>query len=231
MTVGIMQPYFLPYIGYWQLMAAVDRFVIYDNVQYTKKGWINRNRFLRNGEATYFTLPLRKDSDYLTISERALAEDFDPRTLLNPLSSAYRQAPRCAVVLPLLEQIVAAAPRNLFEYLHHSIALTAQQLELRTPIVVSSSIDIDHSLRSESKVIAICRALGADRYVNFVGGRDLYSPETFAASGIELKLIRSQLTEYPQLAHPFVPALSILDVMMFNSTEAIQRMLGEYELL
>src|SRR5205809_1520347 len=103
-----MQPYFLPYIGYWQLLAAVDRFVGYDNIQYAKKGWINRNRFLRNGADAFFTVPLKKGSDFLDIAERSIADDFDPATLLNPLAAAYRKAPCFAEVFPLIERIVTA---------------------------------------------------------------------------------------------------------------------------
>ena len=231
MTVGIMQPYFLPYLGYWHLLAAVDRFVVYDNIQYTKKGWINRNRFLRDGAEAQFTLPLKKGSDYLNVADRAIADDFDPQTLLNQFANAYGKAPHFAAVFPLIETIVKAAPRNLFEYLHHSLTMTADYLEIKTPIVVSSTIPIDHQLKAGDKVLAICRAVGADRYVNTIGGRELYSPAVFAASGVELRFIQSRLTEYQQFAHPFVPGLSILDVMMFNSRDAVRRMLGEYELV
>ena len=226
-----MQPYFLPYIGYWHLLAAVDQFVLYDNIQYTKKGWINRNRFLRNGGDAFFTLPLKKGSDYLNVSERALADGFDPATLLNPLAEAYRKAPFFATVFPLLESIVSAAPRNLFEYLRHSLVVTAAHLEIRTPIVVSSTVAIDHGLKSQEKVIALCQALGATRYVNFAGGRALYSPAAFTAAGIELKFIESRPIVYPQFGQPFVPALSILDVLMFNSRDAVRRMLGDYDLV
>lgn len=226
-----MQPYFLPYIGYWQLLAAVDRFVVYDNIQYTKKGWINRNRFLRHGADAFFTLPLKKGSDYLDVAERSLADDFDPAAFLKPLTAAYRKAPFFDAVYPVLETIVTAAPRNLFEYLHHSLTVTAGYLEIATPIVVSSSVGIDHRLRSEQKVIAICQAEGAGRYVNFIGGRDLYSAEAFAAAGIELRFIQSRPISYQQFDHPFVPALSILDVLMFNSTATVRRMIGDYELV
>lgn len=231
MTIAIMQPYFLPYIGYWQLMAAVDQFVIYDNIQYTKKGWINRNRFLRNGEAVTFSLPLKKASDYLNIVERSLADDFAPRTLLNPFAEAYRKAPRFSEVFPVIESVVTAAPRNLFEYLKHSLVSVAKPLNIATPLVVSSTLAIDHGLRSEAKVIAICKALGADRYINSMGGQALYSRDTFAAEGIELAFMRTHVREYPQFGQPFVPALSVLDVMMFNSPDAIVRMLGDYELV
>jgi len=226
-----MQPYFLPYIGYWQLLGAVDRFVVYDNIQYSKKGWVNRNRFLRNGADALFTLPLKKGSDFLNVAERSIADDFDPGTLLNPLEGAYRRAPFFCAVFPVIETIVTAAPRNLFEYLHYSLVVIADYLEIRTPIVVSSTVAIDHGLKAERKVLALCKALGATRYVNAIGGREMYSVSAFAQDGIELKFIRSRPIAYRQYDNPFVPSLSIVDVMMFNSREAVRDMLGEYDLV
>lgn len=226
-----MQPYFLPYLGYWQLMAAVDRFVVYDNIQYAKKGWINRNRFLRNGADAFFTVPLKKGSDFLNVADRSIADDFDPKTLLNPLAAAYRKAPLFGDVFPVLEAIVTAAPRNLFAFLHHSLVTTANYLEIQTPIVVSSTVAIDHGLKSERKVIALCQALGATRYVNAIGGRELYSVPAFAEAGVELKFIQSRPIVYRQYDHPFVPGLSIIDAMMFNSRDAVRSMLGEYDLV
>ena len=226
-----MQPYFVPYIGYWQLLAAVDRFVVYDNIEYTKKGWINRNRFLRNGGDAPFTLPLKKGSDFLHVRERSLADDFNPATLLNPFREAYRKAPHFDDVFPLIETIVTAAPKNLFDYLLHSLRATAAYLEISTPIVVSSTVPIDHSLKSGEKVLAMCGALGANRYLNTIGGRTLYAADAFAAAGVELKFIQTRPLTYPQLGQTFVPGLSILDVMMFNSPDAVRRLLGEYDLL
>ena len=226
-----MQPYFLPYIGYWQLLAAVDRFVVYDNIQYAKKGWINRNRFLRDGADAFFTVPLKKGSDFLNVADRAIADDFNPKTILNPMAAAYRKAPFFGDVFPMLETIVTAAPRNLFEYLHHGLVVTANYLEIRTPIVVSSTVAIDHGLKSESKVLALCNALGATRYVNSIGGRELYSMPTFAQQGIELKFIQSRPITYRQYDKPFVPGLSIVDVMMFNSRDAVRGMLGDCDLV
>ena len=231
MTLAIMQPYFLPYIGYWQLMAAVDRFVVYDNIQYTKQGWINRNRFLRNGTDAYFTLPLKKASAFLNIADRVLADDFNPRTILNPLAEAYRKAPFFDAVFPVIEAVVSAESRNLFEYLHHSLRVVAKYLEIRTPIIVSSTVPIDHGLKAESKVMAICQALGAARYINSIGGQGLYSPAAFAGRGIELQFLRPAAITYRQFDQPFVPSLSIVDVMMFNSRDAVRGMLGAYELV
>ena len=231
MTLGIMQPYFLPYIGYWQLLAAVDRFVVYDNIQYAKKGWINRNRFLRNGADAFFTVPLSKGSDFLNVADRSIADDFDPQTILNPMAAAYRRAPFFADVFPILETIVTAAPRNLFEYLHRSLVIIAGHLEIQTPIVVSSTVAIDHGIKSERKVLALCKALGATRYINPAGGRDLYSVSTFAEHGIELQFIQSRPILYRQYDNPFVPSLSIVDVLMFNSRNAVRGMLGEFDLV
>lgn len=230
-TLGIMQPYFLPYIGYWQLLAAVDRFVVYDNIEFTKKGWINRNRFLRNGTDAIFTVPLKKASDALTVAERTLADDFDPAMLLNPLIAAYRKAPFFSAVFPVIEKVIAATPRNLFEYLHHGLKVIAEYLDIRTPVVVSSTVDIDHTLKAERKVLALCEALGATRYINSVGGRELYSARAFAERGIELRFLQSRPVPYPQYNHPFVPALSIVDVMMFNSGDTVRGMLGAYDLV
>ena len=225
-----MQPYFLPYIGYWQLLALVDRFVVYDNVQYTKKGWINRNRFLRNGTDAYFTLPLKHGSDFLDVVDRYIADDFTPRGLLDQLAGAYRRAPFFAETFPVIEQVVGAAPRNLFEYLHHSITAITAHLEIRTPLVVSSTVPIDHGLKAEQRVLALCGALGATRYVNSSGGRDLYSPDAFAARGIELRFLQSRTAPYRQFNDTFVANLSIVDVLMFNSRDTVRRMLSEYDL-
>lgn len=231
MSLGIMQPYFLPYLGYWQLMARVDRFVVYDNVQYTKKGWINRNRFLRNGEPAWFTLPLRAASDSLDVREREVAPDFDRDKLLRSLASSYRRAPQFDAVFPFVERVVRASMTNLFDFLHHSLVETAAILGIATPIVVSSSVAIDHALIGERRVVALCRALGADRYLNPLGGQALYSGATFAAESIRLEFLHPRLREYPQFGGPFVPGLSILDVLMFNAPDAVREMLDDCDVI
>lgn len=226
-----MQPYFLPYIGYWQLLSAVDRFIVYDNVQYTKKGWINRNRFLRQGGDALFTVPLKKGSDFLTIVERSIADDFDSSDLVNGLTSAYRRAPFFGDAFPLIESIVTSAPRNLFEYLFNSIRMMSEWLGIGTPMIVSSTVAIDHALKGESKVLALCRSLEATHYVNAIGGRTMYSGESFSGQGIELKFIQTRPIVYRQFDHPFVANLSIVDVLMFNSRDAVREMLGAYDLV
>jgi len=229
MKVAIMQPYLFPYIGYFQLINSVDAFVIYDNIQFSKKGWINRNRILVNGADAYITLPLKKDSDYLDVVERQLSDDWplERKKLLNRITESYRKAPQFAAVYPLIEQIVMHEEKNLFRYILNSLQLLNSYLEIGTPLVISSSVEIDHSLKAEKKVIALCQALKADTYINPIGGVELYDKAGFKAEGIELQFLKANAVPYPQLKNEFVPFLSIIDVMMFNDRESLKRMIRE----
>jgi hypothetical protein len=222
MRVAIMQPYFFPYVGYFQLIGAVDLFIVYDNIKYTKKGWINRNRMLQSGKDVRFSLPLRSDSDSLDIRDRALAADFNRDKLLNQLRGAYSRAPNFAAVFDMVERAVRHPDTNLFTYLHHALARCCEHLGLTTPVRVSSTVEIDHGLKNQDRVIALAQAVGATTYVNAIGGLELYSREAFEAKGLELKFIRSRPFEYPQFGDPFVPWLSIIDVLMFNSLDTVR---------
>jgi len=232
MNVAVMQPYFFPYIGYFQLMAAVDTFVVYDNVKYTKKGWINRNRILCNGKETLLSLPLRKGPDHLDIREREVAPTFEPRGMLRLLDTAYRGAPHFGSTFPLLERILLQEETNLFRFLHGSIREIAAHLDLRARILVSSEVDIDHGLRHKDRILAICTALEAGTYVNAAGGTALYAPADFREHGIELKFIKSLPLEYPQAGTPFIPWLSIIDVLMRNPPDTVRAWVtSNYELI
>ena len=227
-----MQPYFFPYIGYFQLIAAADLFILYDNVKYTKKGWINRNRMLQNGKDVMFSLPLKSDSDFLDVCQRELAPDFNREKLLNQFKGAYRRALYFEQTFPLVEQIVRYDDANLFRFLHHAIVKTCEHLGITTEIKASSNIAIEHDLKNQDKVLALCGAVDAKTYVNAVGGMELYSKETFREKGFDLKFIQTKPFEYPQLGDTFVPWLSIVDVMMFNSLDTIQSCIStNYELI
>lgn len=231
MKLAIMQPYFLPYIGYYQLIHAVDMFLVYDNIQYTKKGWINRNRFLKNGGAAVFTLPLKKDASEGDVVQRELATDFDRKKLLNQLREAYRRAPFFNQVFPIVEVIIGNEEQNLFRYIHASIVTMCKHLEISTTIKISSDVAIDHDLKGQDKVLALCQAVGAEVYVNSSGGAGLYSHGDFRECGIELQFMRAKPFEYPQFGQPFQPWLSIIDVLMFNALEAVKTgLLENYEL-
>lgn len=232
LKAAIMQPYFLPYIGYFQLINSVDVFVIYDNIKYTKKGWINRNRMLAGGTDVGFSIPLKKDSDSLDVRERELSADFNRLKMLNQFREAYRNAPYHAAVLNLVEEILVTEDLNLFGFLHTSILKVCKYLDIKTRIIVSSTLDIDHSLQSQSKVIALCQAVEATTYINPIGGIELYSRDAFSSKGIELAFLRSKPLEYRQFNSLFVPWLSIVDIMMFNPAEKIHEYLSSgYDLI
>lgn len=222
MKLAIMQPYFLPYIGYFQLIAAVDVFVVYDNIKYTKKGWINRNRLLRNGAAVTFSLPLRKDSDSLDVRDRHLSEDFDREKLLNMIRGAYERAPHFRTAFPTIKEVVEYDEANLFRFLFNSILRLCEHLGIDTKVVTSSDVAIDHDLKSQDRVIALCEALGAATYLNPIGGTELYSAGDFSDKGIELRFLKSRPISYAQFGQAFVPWLSIIDVMMFNPPEQVE---------
>jgi hypothetical protein len=227
-----MQPYFFPYIGYFQLMRAVEKFVIYDNIQFTKKGWINRNKILLNGRASYITLPLKKDSDYLDIYDRYLAENFqiERKKILRKIESAYRKAPFYENVLPIIKKSLAYENNNLFCFINNSISLVKKYLSIETSIVKSSSINIDHSLKGQDRVLAICKELQASEYINLPGGTSLYSKKRFSDSDIKLKFIYPLSISYQQNALEFIPSLSILDVLMWNPVNKVVEFLDFYDI-
>lgn len=231
MKLAIMQPYFLPYIGYWQLINAVDTFVIYDNIKYTKRGWFNRNRYLLNGKDALFSINIKNDSDNKNVGERFLASDYNRAKLIAKFQNAYSNAPMKNEIVPLLSEIINCQDENLFSYIYNSVVKICEYLEIKTKIIISSSVNIDHSLKSENKVLAICNTLGASVYINSIGGIELYSKEKFREQGVELKFIKPKSVEYKQFPNVFVPNLSIIDVMMFNSKETIKLFLEEYDLL
>ena len=160
MKIAIMQPYFFAYLGYFQLINAVDSFVIYDNIQYTKKGWINRNRYLLNGKDELFSIALKKDSDFLDVCERFISSEFNRQKLIAKFANAYAKAPCKGEVMPLLESIINYKANNLFEYIFNSVLKICEFLGIKTKFIVSSSINIDHeNLKGKDKVIAISLSL------------------------------------------------------------------------
>lgn len=228
MNIAIMQPYLFPYIGYFQLMNAVDEFIVYDNIQFSKKGWINRNRILVNGADAYITLPLKKDSDYLDIKDRYLSDDWktESKKMLNRVTESYRKAPYFESVFPLIEKSLLYEDKQLFNFIFNSLNLTKDFLDIKTSFVISSTISIDHHLKSTEKVIALCKHQNATTYINPIGGVELYSKEEFKKEGLELKFIKANHIIYPQFKNDFIPYLSIIDIMMFNSKEEIKNHLN-----
>ena len=217
-----MQPYFFPYIGYFQLMSAVDAFVVYDNIKYTKKGWINRNRLLSNGMDAVFSLPLANASDQCQVFERSLAANYQADKIMRQMTGAYQKAPFFSATQALVAKVCQYSNHNLFAFLNHGLHQTAEHLGIAAPMIRSSDIAVDHSLQGQDKVLAICQALGADTYVNSIGGQSLYSKDAFRSRNVDLKFLQPKPLVYPQLGNSFVPWLSIIDVLMFNPLHDVQ---------
>jgi hypothetical protein len=233
MKVAIMQPYFFPYIGYFQLINSVNKFIIYDNIQYTKKGWINRNRILVNKKDQLITLPIKKDSDYLNVVERELSEswEIDKNKMLNVIKASYNKAPYFQDTFELISKCLNNPETNLFKFIYDSIVSINNYLEIKTPIIISSTIDVDHTLKSQDKVLSLCKKQKADIYINSIGGVELYDKETFRNNSIKLNFIKSNPIQYKQFNNEFISWLSIIDVMMFNSKQQIKEYLNNYTLI
>ena len=228
MKTAIMQPYFLPYIGYFQLISSVDQFIVYDNIKYTKKGWISRNRYLLNGCDAVFSLQLKKASDTLFVSQRELSDAFNRSKLLNQFKGAYYGAPYFSEIYPLLELIINFQDDNLLRFIFFSICQLCKYLHITTELRLSSEININHQLKGQEKVLALCKAVKACTYINSSSGKHLYDRDIFQSEGISLKFIKSTNFEYKQFSDHFVPWLSIIDLLMFNSADTALIYLQNY---
>lgn len=229
MTIGIMQPYFMPYIGYWQLMKAVDKYVVYDDVNFIKRGWANRNNILLNGEPYMFFVALSGASQNKLFNEIDIIDDFGK--LKKTLYYAYNRAPYYEKTMQLLDEIFEYHDKNLARFLYHSFSVVLNYLNIHTELIMSSLIEKENNLRGQDKIINICTLLHADRYINAIGGQELYDYDEFALNGIELKFLQPNSVSYPQYKNDFVPNLSIIDVLMFNGKENTKSLLNEYALV
>lgn len=231
MRLAIMQPYFLPYIGYWQLMAAADKFVVYDDVNYIKGGWINRNRILIGGQACYLTVPLVGASPNRLINEISISPmPLWRNKLRRSVELAYSKAPYFEAIFPVIDEIIRYDAGNLSGYLLNQLDIIRRLLGLETVLVTSSAIYENKHLSAQQRVLDICQQERADVYLNSAGGRMLYAAADFARRGLRLGFVQPEVIRYPQFGAPFIPSLSIVDVLMFNGIEGTKQMLGRYEI-
>lgn len=232
-TIAIMQPYIFPYIGYFQLFEACDIFVSYDDVQYIKGGWINRNRILYQGSPKYITFPVNRAPLNTTIDHYFFRENIgkEKKKILSTLQQVYSKAPFSQYVYPRLVDIVKVNENNVAIFAENSLKKILDYLSISVEIRCSSHLCFDKSLKGQDRVIAIVKELGGDRYVNAIGGQDLYSPAEFAANNIDLRFLNCKAEPYKQFSNKFVPNLSIIDVLMFNSIEQIRLMLKQFSFI
>ena len=227
-----MQPYIFPYIGYFQLINAVDKFVIYDDVNFINKGWINRNRILNNGKDSLFTIPLKEASQNKLINEIDVNwDDAWKSKFIKTLEQCYKKAPFYSEILPIIEQTLSIDNKPVSKVIEHNLRLICNYLDIKTEIISSSAIYQNTHLKAQERILAICLQEKASQYVNPIGGLELYDKGFFEAKNIKLNFIKSNSIEYPQFKNEFVPWLSMIDVLMFNSKEKIKEFLDNYELI
>lgn len=234
MRIAVMQPYLFPYIGYWQLIHAADVFVLLDDVNFIKRGFINRNSILLNNEAYRFTVPLEKASQNKLISEMKLNFPLkEKERFLARISNAYGKAPYYGAVIPLIRGIICNPEEDLTEYIAQSIREICTYLGIKKIFYKSSEIEKDSRFKGQDRIMEICKRLGAQEYINPCGGRELYSHAEFEKNDIKLYFLESRMERmiYPQFENSrFVPYLSVIDILMFNLPEKIREFLDEYDL-
>jgi len=227
-----MQPYFLPYIGYFQLLAAVNKFVVLDDVNYINRGWVNRNRLLLNGVAHTFTVPLSGASQNRLICDIELvSEDSWRDKLMRTIRQSYKQAPCYVPVSALLESLINYPATRLDEFLLNSLDELVRYLSLDVEIVSTSRLYNNAHLKGQERILNICQQEQVDVYINPIGGVDLYDRASFLKQNIQLYFLRSRPISYSQGKAEHIPWLSILDVLMFNEPSAVRQLLAEMDLV
>lgn len=232
MKIGMMQPYFFPYIGYFQLLNMVDKYVVFDSGYFSNNKWAIRNQILINGAPGFFRVKTLKASQNKQFNEIQISGDIEAKRInINTLECAYGKAPYFSDVMPLLEQFLMADYDNLSECNVASNRLVCNYLDIKTEMLLFSEMDCNKDLKKQYRIFDVCKSLGGDEYINAIGGTELYDFEEFRENGIELAFLKSDDIRYPQFGGEFVPSLSIIDVMMFNSVPEIQNMLNRYLLI
>ena len=230
MKLAIMQPYFFPYIGYFQLINSVDIFIFYDDVNFIKNGWINRNRILLNGESHFLTVQLKDASSYKIINE---VEFSDNRSkLLKTLEQAYKNATNFDSIIPVLFDCLTIKTNTISELAQYSVIQTCKYLDIETQFELSSKLCSDtKGLGKAERLQQICLINKSDIYINPIGGQALYRKQDFSSRNISLFFIEPQRFEYKQFNNVFIPWLSIIDVLMFVDKESIKKSLNNFKLV
>lgn len=235
MRLAIMQPYLFPYIGYFQLITAVDKFVVYDDVNYIKGGWINRNNLLINKKPNLFTLPLDKPSPFELINKTMLNPSLYDKWMvkfLRSIEQSYKKAPFYNEVIEIIKNTLEIEKnKSISQVAVKGLRLICDYLQIKTEIVATSEIYNNKNLKAQERVLDICAKEKATQYINVIGGLELYSKEIFSDNGIKLNFIKSDAIVYQQFDNEFVPWLSIIDVLMFNSVEEVNNLINQYKLI
>jgi hypothetical protein len=228
MKVGIMQPYFMPYIGYFQLMALVDKYIIYDDVNYIKRGWSARNNIIVNREKHQFNIKVEGGSQNSLYFQVVVIDDFNK--LRKTLEMNYKKAPCYKDTMELMEKIFKYEDRRFNYFIKNSFEVIFEYLGVNTSFLLSSELSNDKQQKGEAKILDICRLVGATEYYNAIGGQTLYDGKRFSDSNIKLFFVSPFFKEYPQMSKKFIPGLSMIDVLMMNSKEQVLSLLKMFSL-
>lgn len=252
MKLAIMQPYFFPYLGYFQLIHSVDRFIMYDNLNYIKRGWISRNRILINGAPAPILVPVKARSSYAKIRDIRIDNAVEWRRKTLRLLEHYGRAPFFDEIFPLVERSISSQTESLAELNKSSIKLICQYLQIRTEIVTDASNydPLEHDLAASDsetharylgtqglsdtktiRVLCICKAEGATTFINAIGGQALYDKQVFARNGFGLFFVQTLPYSYQQKSPEFYPSMSIIDVLMNCGRDGTQQLLRNCELV
>lgn len=234
MKIAVMQPYLFPYIGYFQMIRAVDTFVFYDDVNFIKQGWINRNRILLNNKDFMFTVPLQKANSFCLIKDTLINEKFYGNWKIKfqrSINQNYKKAPYFDLVNELINAVLEKDYRTISDLAIKSTIAVSDYLELKTKFHISSQAYENRELERFDRLLDICKKENANHYINAIGGQALYKKEDFQSEGIELQFIKPLPIKYTQFDNEFVPWLSVIDVLMFNSVDEVNDMLKKFELI
>ena len=229
-----MQPYFLPYLGYFQLINAVDKFIFFDDVGFIKQGWINRNNILLNRKKHRFTIPVQNISSFTSIRTTLISEKplFWNQKLSSTFRHAYSKAPFFDAVFPQIDDILRGAKnRRIADVAIDSVQLVLTYLGIEKTLLRSAERYDNNLMTLSERVVDICQKEGASGYINAIGGLHFFDREYFEKSLIQLQFLKPNLRKYSQNTPEFIAGLSILDVLMYNEPTTVKAMLGDYALL
>lgn len=228
-SLAVMQPYLFPYLGYYQLVNRVETFVFLDDVNFIKRGFINRNQIRVNNAAFRFVLPVAEISQNRRISDHYFSIEVE--SLIKTVSQAYRRAPYYSSVMPIVEGVICQEDRSVSRLTANSIRAVFDYLQIEKRFMFSSDLRVGNERKGQARIIDICNALGAKRYSNAIGGINLYHREEFSRYGIELEFVRMKNLSYRAPKFPYMHGLSIIDVLMLCSISEIRDLLELCETL
>jgi hypothetical protein len=235
MRLGIMQPYFLPYLGYFQLIFATDTWIVFDTPQYIRHGWINRNRILKpdGKDWQYISIPIKKHSREAKIKDIEISYMEDWKTKITAQLSHYKiKAPYYSATMDVINQCINTSSNSIVDLNINAIKSVCDYLNIKFNYNVHSHMNLTHDTPTHAGEWALhtCTSIGAKEYINPPGGREIFDKGQFINAGIDLFFLETQFSEYNQRNKNFIKGLSIIDVMMFNSAKEIAQMLCNFEL-